>query len=392
MDADASPAITADAAKARPHVLFLIDHLMALGGGETNLLKVVQLMPPELVRCSIATFRITPEIRESISVPVHVFPWRRVYHLDALKAAVALRKLIREDHVDIVQTYFETSNLWGGLVAKLSGALLLSSRRDMGILRKAKHALAYRVVNRLSDRVLAVSEEVKRFCIDADRIDPQKISVVYNGVDLQHITAGKANENPFSTAEWAGASHIITCLANVRRIKGIDVLVRTAQRVCRELPGAVFLVAGSLYENDYAQEVQAMIRSMGLERNIKLLGFVADPVPLLKMSNAFCLLSRSEGFCNALLEAMACGVPSVVTSVGGNPEAIHDGENGFLVPVEDDAAAATRLLFLLRDPRRAVQIGETGRIAAQTRFSATTMIEKLVSLYRDLVEERDNKR
>jgi glycosyltransferase involved in cell wall biosynthesis len=169
------------------------------------------------------------------------------------------------------------------------------------------------------------------------------------------------------------------------------VLVRAAQRVCRELPDAVFLVAGSLYENDYAQEVQAMIRSMGLERNIKLLGFVADPVPLLKMSNAFCLLSRSEGFCNALLEAMACGVPSVVTSVGGNPEAIHDGENGFLVPVEDDAAAAARLLFLLRDRKRAVQIGETGRIAAQTRFSATTMIEKLVSLYRDLVEERDNK-
>ena len=192
LDAEAPEAIAAAQTETRPHVLFLIDHLMALGGGETNLLKVVQLMPPELVRCSIATFRISPEIRKSISVPVHVFPWRRVYHLDAWKAAAALRKLIREEHVDIVQTYFETSNLWGGLVAKLSGALLLSSRRDMGILRKTKHALAYRLVNRLSDRVLAVSEEVKRFCIDADRIDPQKISVVYNGVDLQNITAGEA--------------------------------------------------------------------------------------------------------------------------------------------------------------------------------------------------------
>ena len=161
-------------AKARPHVLFLIDHLMALGGGETNLLKVVQLMPPELVRCSIATFRIKPEIRQSISVPVYVFPWKRFFHLDAWKAAIALRKLIRTEKVDIVQTYFETSNLWGGLVAKLSGALLLSSRRDMGILRKAKHATAYRLVNRLSDRVLAVSEEVKKFCIDTDRIDPQE--------------------------------------------------------------------------------------------------------------------------------------------------------------------------------------------------------------------------
>ena len=388
----ASDEFIASDAKPRPHVLFLIDHLMALGGGESNLLKVVELMPPELVRCSIATFRIKPEIQASIQVPVYVFPWKRVYHLDAWKAAFALRKLIREEHVDIVQTYFETSNLWGGIVAKLSGALLLSSRRDMGILRKTKHALAYRLVNRLADRVLAVSEEVKKFCIDADRIDPRKISVVYNGVDLKHINSEDAAANPYATADWAGASHIITCVANIRKVKGIDILVRTAQRVCRDLPDAVFLIAGSLYEREYAEEVQKMIRSMGLEKNIRLLGFVGDPVPLLKMSNAFCLLSRSEGFCNALLEAMACGVPSVVTRVGGNPEAIREGENGFMVAVEDDAAAAERLLDLLRNPGRAAQIGESGRTFAQTQFSAETMIKKLISLYRDLLAKRDDNR
>jgi glycosyltransferase involved in cell wall biosynthesis len=277
-------------------------------------------------------------------------------------------------------------------VAKLSGALLLSSRRDMGILRKTKHGLAYLVVNRLSDRVLAVSEEVKRFCVDADRIDPRKISVVYNGVDLKHIAAEDSQDNPFAKADWAGASHIITCLANIRRVKGIDVLVRTAQRVCRELPDAVFLVAGSLYERDYSEEVQAMIRSIGLEKNVRLLGFIGDPVPLLKMSDAFCLLSRSEGFCNALLEAMACGVPSVVTRVGGNPEAINDGENGFLVPVENDEAAAERLLTLLRDPERGAQIGDRGRNSVLTRFSAEAMIQKLIGVYRDLLAERDKKR
>lgn len=386
-----SPSQELDEAKARPHVLFLIDHLMALGGGETNLLKVVQLMPPELVRCSIATFRIKPEIRQSISVPVYIFPWKRFFHLDAWRAAVALRKLIRAEKIDIVQTYFETSNLWGGLVAKLSGALLLSSRRDMGILRKTKHALAYRVVNRLSDRVLAVSEEVKRFCVDADQMDPGKVSVVYNGVDLKHIAAENSFAHSFAGSDWAKASHIVTCVANIRRVKGIDVLIRTAQRVCRELPDTVFVVAGSLYERDYSEEMQAMIRSLGLEKNVKLLGFVGDPLPLLKMSDAFCLLSRSEGFSNALLEAMACGVPVVVTRVGGNPEAIADGENGFLVPVEDDAAASERLLTLLRDPVRRAQIGERGRNSVQTRFSAEVMIQKLIGVYRDMLAERDKK-
>jgi glycosyltransferase involved in cell wall biosynthesis len=175
-------------------------------------------------------------------------------------------------------------------------------------------------------------------------------------------------------------------------VKGIDVLIRTAQRVCRELPDAVFVIAGSLYEKDYSEEMQSMIRSLGLEKNVKLLGFVADPIPLLKMSNAFCLLSRSEGFCNALLEAMACGVPCVVTRVGGNPEAIIDGENGFLVPGEDDAEAAEKLLTLLRDPDRRAKIGESGRKSVQTRFSADVMIQKLIGVYRDLLAERDSKR
>jgi L-malate glycosyltransferase len=384
----ASPAtIALPTAHPRPHVLFLIDHLMARGGGEGNLLKLVQLLPPELVRCSVATFRIKPEIRESITVPVHVFPWRRVYHLSSLKAAGAVRKLIRDEQVDIVQTYFETSNLWGGLVAKLSGASLLSSRRDMGILRKAKHELAYRLVNRISDRVLAVSEEVKRFCVDQEHINPAKVSVVYNGVDLEQLTAG-SGVNPFAGAEWAAAPHIVTCVANIRKIKGIDVFMRCAQRVCRELPGTVFLIAGSLDERAYVEEMRAMARMLGVENNIKLLGFVEDPTPLLRMSNAFCMLSHSEGFSNALLEAMACGIPSVVTSVGGNPEAINDGKDGFLVPSEDDQAAADRLLFLLRNPAKALQMGAAARVVAETRFSAQTMIKQLIEVYRELMVGR----
>ena len=371
----------------RPHVLFLIDHLMARGGGEGNLLKVVQLMPPERVRCSIATFRIKPEILETIKVPVHVFPMRRVYHLDSLKAAYGLRKLIHDENVDIVQTYFETANTWGGLVTKLSGASLLSSRRDLGILRKSKHELAYRLVNRLSNRVLAVSEQVKRFCVDQEHIDPAKISVVYNGVDFDQLPAA-TTANPFADAEWAGAQHIVTCVANIREIKGIDVLIRCAQRVCRERPGTVFLIAGSLYWTDYTEKMRALARELGVENNVKLLGFVEDPTPLLRMSNAFCMLSRSEGFSNALLEAMACGIPPVVTRVGGNPEAIQDGKNGFLVASEDDGAAADRLLYLLRNPAKAALMGEAACATVQTRFSAQTMINQLMGVYQEMTADR----
>ena len=371
-----------------PHVLFLIDHLVARGGGEGNLLKLVQLLPRKNVRCSVATFRIDPDIQKSIAVPVHVLPLRRVFGWTGFRSALQLFRLIRREKIDIVQTYFETSNLWGGLVAKLSGAVLLSCRRDMGILRSRKHRLGYRLVNRIADRVLAVSQEVKRFCVDQEGFPPERVAVVYNGVDLEQLH-GDANEpNPFADAEWAHASHVVTCVANVRRVKGIDLFMRAAQSVLREMPDTVFLMAGTFYETEYAAQVRALIGELGLEKNVHLLEFVENPLPLLKLSNAFCLLSRSEGFCNALLEAMACGVPSVVSRVGGNPEAITDGENGFLVPVEDYEAAAQRLLYLLRNPQRAREIGEAGRATAYANFTADSMIRNLVDLYADLMKGR----
>jgi glycosyltransferase involved in cell wall biosynthesis len=374
------------------HVLFLIDHLMARGGGEGNLLKVVQLMPPELVRCSVATFRIHPEIRKSIPVPVHVFPLRRAYDFQALRSALQLRRLIRAEKVDIVQTYFETSNLWGGLVAKLSGAIFISSRRDLGILRAAKHHIAYRLVNRITDRVLAVSEEVRKFSIDQERIAPERVSVIYNGVDLEQVAAAQREDSPAWGAEWAQSGRLVTCVANIRRVKGIDVLLRAAHKVCAEIPDTVFLVLG--YHSPagpYSTEIRSLARTLGLEKNVKFLNFVENPLPTLKMSSAFCLLSRSEGFSNALLEAMACGVPPVVTQVGGNPEAIRDGEEGFLVPVEDADTAADRLLQLLRDPARARRMGASAQAAVQARFGADTMIQQLIALYRDLLADKKRK-
>jgi len=95
-----------------------------------------------------------------------------------------------------------------------------------------------RKVYAASRRVVCISEHVREAVLEGMGRNC-RTSVVYNGVDLKHIAAEDSQDNPFAKADWAGASHIITCVANIRRVKGIDILVRTAQRVCRELPDAV---------------------------------------------------------------------------------------------------------------------------------------------------------
>src|SRR6202040_2051052 len=159
-------------------------------------------LPPARFRASVATFQIDPEldVLSRISCPFHILPLHSTCDLNAAKMALRLRRLIRQENVSIVHTFFETSDLWAAPIAKLSGCpVLISSRRDMGIYRNRKHRLAYRLVNPIFDRVLAVSNKVRSYCIDHDGLPLEKVETLYNGVDLDDLSV-KATEFDASVA------------------------------------------------------------------------------------------------------------------------------------------------------------------------------------------------
>jgi glycosyltransferase involved in cell wall biosynthesis len=378
----------------RPHILFLMDQYFGThGGAEGALLNIIRHLPTERFRCSLATFGMNPAIDRAkvFPCPVYEFPLRRTYDWTAMKVAARLRRLIRDEHVDIVHTFFETSDIWGGMVAKLSGCpVLVSSRRDMGILRSWKHHVAYRLMNRYVDLVLPVSDEVRNYAIERDGLDPEKAVTLYNGVELERIVQVGDEKSLRASLGLGDASPIVLTVANIRHVKGIDVFVRAAALACREFPGALFLVAGHFSEPDCVQRLQELIRDLGLAKNVRLLGGTGKIFSLLNLSNVFCLLSRSEGFSNALLEAMACSLPCVATRVGGNAEAIAEGQSGFLVENEDAQAAAERIGTLLRNPAQARQMGAAGRRIVETRFTIDVMMRQLVSLYEGLVAPKES--
>src|SRR5579859_5851739 len=153
------------------HILYVIDQLCEAGGAERMLLKMIQLLPRERFRCSLITFKIdeTLDLFRELPCPRLVLPLGRTYDLNAFQSARKIQKFIRDEEVRIVHTFHETSDLWGGLVSRMKrGPALVSSRRDMGILRSPKHDFGYRMMNPMFDLVLAVSEEVRRFCIQKD--------------------------------------------------------------------------------------------------------------------------------------------------------------------------------------------------------------------------------
>jgi glycosyltransferase involved in cell wall biosynthesis len=298
-----------------------------------------------------------------------------------------LNRLIRTQQVRIVHTFFETSDLWGSLIAKLSGVpALISSRRDMGILRAPKHQPAYRVLSPLFNLVLAVSDEVRAFCIRHDGLDPEKVLTLYNGVEMERVAVATDVTTLRASMGLGGASHLVSTVGHVRPVKGLDILIRAAATVCQEFPRAMFLVIGDVHAPAHFQELLELTESLGLNENVRFVGPSEDVFSLLKMSDVFCLPSRSEGFSNALLEAMACSLPCVATRVGGNSEALKDGQSGFLIESENPRLLADRILTLLRQPERAKEMGREGRRVVEAKFTIQVMMSRLVESYHTILK------
>ena len=365
-----------------PHVLLVVDQLAkTLGGGERIALKLAALLPQYGYRASILTFAAHPEspALESPPCPIYLLPLQRTYDLTALRAALGLRRFLRQQRIQIVQTFFESSDLWAGFITKaMSSAKLIWSRRDMGILRTRKHHLAYRLMASVPDAVFAVSEQVRRHCIEVDRVDPTRVHTIYNGLDL-------ADWNTLSTPTEIPDNVLVTTVGNIRHVKGHDVFIKAAAAIAPHFPKVSFSIAGEVLEPDYFAELQTLVRDLGLTDRLHFSGGVTNLREHLSTADIFVLPSRSEGFSNAIIEAMAASLPVVATDVGGNAEAVKDGVTGFVIPPEEPAALSAAILRLLFEPSQARAMGVAGKSRVAEMFTTEAMMGQIVATYNNLL-------
>jgi glycosyltransferase involved in cell wall biosynthesis len=368
-----------------PHILLVVDQFpKTLGGGERIVLKLAALLPQYGYRASILTFLVHPQSTalQSAPCPVYLLPLQKTYNLAAFGAALDFGKFLREQQVQVVQTFFESSDLWAGFVTKtMSTAKLVWSRRDMGILRSRKHQIAYGLMSGLPDKVFAVSELVRQHCIEVDRIDPARVQTIYNGLDLAEWEDSAKTHPP-------SRGPAVTTVGNIRHVKGHDVFIRAAALIAPQFPQVTFSIAGEVLEPEFFAQLQALILELDLSRCFSFSGGVTDLHTHLAASDIFVLPSRSEGFSNAIVEAMAASLPVVATSVGGNAEALKDNISGFLVPPEDAALLAAAIIKLLQDPSRAAQMGCAGKALVKERFTTHAMLTKITTAYAELLNRK----
>ena len=148
------------------------------------------------------------------------------------------------------------------------------SRRDMGILRSSKHRFAYRVLHGMFDRVVTVSEAVRKSAIEQDGLDPSIVKTIYNSIDVRKADVNCERRALRERYGIAASDPMIVSVGNLRRVKGFDVLIRAAAQVGEEFPETKVVIAGNQdpSEPNCQRELEELAASLGIAEKLRFVG------------------------------------------------------------------------------------------------------------------------
>ncbi|HHY39275.1 MAG TPA: glycosyltransferase [Clostridia bacterium] len=237
-----------------------------------------------------------------------------------------------------------------------------------------------------ADAVIAVSKAAAENLVRCGVI-PSKITVIENGVAVPHLAVPPVNALNDSAGNENTKERPLT-VGTVGRLspeKGHSVFVRAAAIIRDRFPSCRFLIVG---DGPLKGQLQSLAMDLGLEKEIEFLGYHRDVLPYLQSMDVFALPSYTEAMPFSLLEAMALGLPVVASEVGGVPEVVKDGENGFLVEPGNEEDLSDKIIRLLESPHVRQAMGQAGRETIKSRFNVEIMARRVAELYRSVLAAR----
>ena len=361
-------------------VLFVIDEFQTTAAGtERQLLQLIRMAPELGLAPHLCTLRESRCLSDSL-VGCPLFQWnlRNLQSPAGIWEMIRILRWLRSAKFDIVQSFFPDANLVIPILAKLAAVpSVITTRRNQNHWMTPAYLRLQRLANRFTTRVLANSERVKEAVVRMEELPPGKVDVVYNGVDTDHYRPCADLRRAARTELGLDDSHLaIGIMANLRQVKRIDLFVRAASTVASVLPNARFYVMG---EGSIRNELERLRNDFKLQNLLQFLGVRPDPAAYLNAFDIAVLCSDSEGLSNAVLEYLACGLPCVVTDVGGNREAVNGA--GIVIPANDSVALAEALVHLAGDHARREHYAQLARKRACEVFSIEAARSALRAFY-----------
>jgi glycosyltransferase involved in cell wall biosynthesis len=291
-----------------------------------------------------------------------------------------INRLIRDHRVDIYHARDYKTCFFGLLLWLINPKMKLVFTAHGWIIDNTKQKL-YTWLNLFSlkryHRIIAVSKATKQIMVDRG-VDETKIDIVYNAIDVDQWCTEKVLSTFRSELRLADKSKLVGVVGRLSSEKGVDTTLEVARRVISSRPDTYFVLVG---DGPVRSEIENKIRDLGLASNVFLAGFRKDALNVYAALDLFLSTSLTEGTPNTVLEAMAMEVPIVHTAVGGVPEIIEDGVDGILCRVGDVQGITQAVLSVLDDENKAFRLRERGRQSACSKFSLTTRMQIIESLY-----------
>jgi glycosyltransferase involved in cell wall biosynthesis len=360
--------------------MFVINTL-ARGGAERQLVALATGLDRARFTPSVACVVDSGPLADELTaagIAVSAFDVRRPREL------LSFIRHTRKLSPDIVHSFLFGSNIVGTIAATIGGVpVVITSRRSLGFFKDGRphyDALQW-LANRFTDAVVANANAIRDDTARREHLDPQRISVIHNGVDFERFSASVDRSAVRQGLRGRGedAGPLVVVVANLIPYKGHKFFIDAWRDVLRRMPTAWAIVVG---EGPARTALEAW--SADIAGHLSFVGSRDDVPAILASADLVVQASLSEGSPNAVLEAMAAARPVVATSVGGTVEAVVHEKTGLLVMPRDTEALAAAMLRLLGDPELARVYGRAGCQRVHAKFSMSQMVSRYAELYMSL--------
>ncbi|MFH2035007.1 MAG: GT4 family glycosyltransferase PelF [Candidatus Zixiibacteriota bacterium] len=292
-----------------------------------------------------------------------------------------LRKFLRKNKFDIIHTHTGTFifSALAGFLARTKGIVYTDHGRFL--VEPRVRLIEDYIGARLADKCVAVSDELKQYLIDKVKFPQKKLLTILNGVNSDTFHPGEKPADLLNELNIPPTAKIIGIVGRLMTIKDHRTLIEAFEIVNKAIPDAYLILIG---DGPLREELYNYVQKIGLENHILFLGIRNDIPKLLRLLDIFVLSSLSEGTSVSLLEALASGVPSVVTDVGGNPSIVDNNQNGFLVPVKNPQSLAEAIIKILSDNNLKKSFSENAVAKINRCYSLDNMVNEYSKLYLEI--------
>jgi glycosyltransferase involved in cell wall biosynthesis len=235
-----------------------------------------------------------------------------------------------------------------------------------GKLQRLSRPIALRISAYFFQTTICVSQAMKKALVTDFGFSAKKIKMIHNGVSLSGFYPSASNRSGMrARLGLLPDEFVLVCVARLSEQKGIGILLQAVAKVLRDGIRCKCIIVG---EGPLRGQLQNQAQELNLSRAVFFEGFQQDIRSYLQAGSAFILTSRTEGLPLSILEAMGCGLPSIVTDVGGNAEAVSHQVNGLVVPPGSPEAVAEAISYLATHPQECARMSEMARKIASEAF------------------------